>query len=778
MLTQKILLIIALVGVIALIIAACVLIIAMSGKKKNKQSDKGKSSKKDKRNGKNESKKENNKGLLPEEEMIDYLSTGRKSTRDICAADGIDTSQLSYIVVNDGGRDCYMTALYIDKLPNRSSFAKTYSEIMNFPNCTTNVFIEPFNQAESQKMLDKRVIALESELIAAEKAGDTNRYRKIKAKMNECEEWAHVIEAGLNAFFKVGFLFNLRAQSLEELNEACARFYSYGSEKNIDIVGCYGAQAEALLAGAPLNKMMKVGKGPFKDSIIKYHVMDKNSLGDTFNHTESFFSHRYGILAGRNMYTQQPVLLDPYDKSHSGYNICISGITGVGKSAGMKMWISRWMEVFDYRFAAVDYDSPNGSEGEYVQLVRKEGGVVFQLKHNSENVLNIFDIDTELEYIPSMKTEIETLNLMEKCADRTNIILSMIKEGREVTDFNTDVYLSKIVSETVFELYDALGIKEGQPETIYEQGQTLVDGRIVAGKVRKRMPTLHDFFILLLNKRRFNTDTLQDGAYSIAIAGIQKYVKECYYSEKSIGEYDAAGYEKLPIDENGLKYTVIDGERERVYAVRGVKPYFDGQSTMHINSEVQCMDIDISPLPKQDRDIAQQVACNYINEYFIKKNSSNPNKLKKCIVLIDEFHNTFGYKEIREFIASMYRQARKRFVCMATITQALADYNQYEETKAIVKNSCMKILYKQAKMDAQFISEVTPLTPSQIDAVMQLGGTVDANGEIDKSRKGECCIVDNEDTVAFVKVDYLRSEAAICETDPEKIARMMGVKTA
>ena len=81
-------------------------------------------------------------------------------------------------------------------------------------------------------------------------------------------------------------------------------------------------------------------------------------------------------------------------------------------------------------------------------------------------------------------------------------------------------------------------------------------------------------------------------------------------------------------------------------------------------------------------------------------------------------------------------------------------------------------------MDANFIREVTPLTESQLDQVMRLGGTVDANGDIDKSRKGECCLIDNEDTVVFIKVDYLRSEAKICETDPEKIARMMSNRRA
>ena len=766
---------IVLIGVLIIIIAAIValIIIAVKPAKNNKKSKKDKNNNLGKKDG-----KAADTLLSKEVDMVDYLSTGRKNARDICCADGINPSQLEYIVINDGGRNVYECALYADKIPRRSTFAVTYAELMNFPNCTTSVFWEPLSSAESQKLLDKRVIALESELIAANKDLDTNRARRLSAKLGECEEWARVIEAGLNVFFKVAFLFVVRADSLEGLDDACTELYSIGKEKGIDIVGCYGAHAEGLLASAPLNKMMKVGKGPFKDLIVKYHIMDKNSLGDTFNHTESFFSHKNGILGGRNMFTHQPVLIDPYDRSHSGYNMCISGITGAGKSAGLKMYSSRWMEVFGYRMAFIDYDSPNGAEGEYVPLVRTEGGVVFQLKHGSDNILNIFDIDVELEYLPSIRKEVRKLNLMEKCADCTNIILSMIKDGREVDSFDTDVYLTKIVSDTVVGLYAAKGIEEGHPDSIYEDGQVYEGGRISSGRVRKTMPTLHEFFISLLNRRRFNTDELQDKAFSVAIAGIQPFIKECYYSEKSIGEYSAEEYSALPVDENGLKYTVINGDRERVYSVIGVKPYYDGQSTLRVSEDTQSMDIDLSQLPPADKRIAQQIACNFVNEYFVKKNSNNPHKLQKCAVVVDEFHNTFAFYESRKFIESMYRQARKRFVCMITITQALADYNAYEETKAIVKNTAMKILYKQAKMDANFIREVTPLTESQLDQVMRLGGTVDANGDIDKSRKGECCLIDNEDTVVFIKVDYLRSEAKICETDPEKIARMMSNRRA
>lgn len=144
------------------------------------------------------------------------------------------------------------------------------------------------------------------------------------------------------------------------------------------------------------------------------------------------------------------------------------------------------------------------------------------------------------------------------------------------------------------------------------------------------MPTLHEFFISLLNRRRFNTDELQDKAFSVALAGIQPFIKECYYSEKSVGEYSVEEYNNLPVDENGLKYAVINGDRERVYSVIGVKPYYDGQSTLRVSEGTQCMDIDLSQLPPADKRIAQQIACNFVNEYFVKKNSNNPHKLQVC----------------------------------------------------------------------------------------------------------------------------------------------------
>lgn len=122
-----------LIGVLLVIIAAVVALIILIAKP-------AKSSKQSKKEKNNSGKKADGKAdtlSSKEVDMVDYLSTGRKNAKDICCADGIDASQLGYVVINDGGRDVYECALYADKLPKRSTFAVTYAELMNFPNCTT-----------------------------------------------------------------------------------------------------------------------------------------------------------------------------------------------------------------------------------------------------------------------------------------------------------------------------------------------------------------------------------------------------------------------------------------------------------------------------------------------------------------------------------------------------------------------------------------------------------------------------------------------------------------
>ena len=118
-------------------------------------------------------------------------------------------------------------------------------------------------------------------------------------------------------------------------------------------------------------------------------------------------------------------------------------------------------------------------------------------------------------------------------------------------------------------------------------------------------------------------------------------------------------------------------------------------------------------------------------------------------------------------MADLYRSARKRYIASIVSTQALADFKQYEETEAIVKQSPVIFLFRQAKQDKEFLEKATNLTPAQMDRMLSLGGKEREDGTA--AEKGQVCIV-VDDRVTFVQVDYLKnSELEIVETNPAVI---------
>lgn len=710
------------------------------------------------------------------DDELELFLSSRKTINELIAPNGVNPNPLEYMVIDDNGEQLYTMCFYIDKLPTSATFATTFVPLFNFPNVTTNVFIDPMVSGESIKQLDKRVVMLDSERIGAEKAGDRNRVRKILAKLADTESWARDIESGDNLLFKVAFLFTLQANDIEKLRLMASDFHMRAREKGIEIVACYGVHPEAFVSGYPTNKIYNVSIGPIKTSTIKKHVLDKGALATIFNHTRSDFSHRYGIIAGRNMFTGQPVTFDVYDPSHNGYGLIICGKTGTGKSATVKMYLSRYID-FGYRVRSIDFEA-RGTMGEYAMMAKKLGGVNYQIKANSPNILNLFEVQEEDEFDEITGTEYPVLNLSAKIADLKNIIMIMIKNGRQMVDFGEATFVERIVIDTISELYERIGIRDMAVESLYEKSQTLVNGKLNSGKVRKQLPTVTDFFKIILEKQRANAKSSDGRAefysrpYQIVIDAFKDYVKELYYCPDCLHFYTKEEYEALVADNNGKSLCTKGCHSETgIVALRGVRSYFDGQSTVKANTDTPHINIDISQLPETDKMIALLVALNYMQENYIKKNSVNPRNIKKLVVLVDELHKTFPFEEARRFISDVYRTARKRNVSPWVATQALADFEGYKETEGIIKNSTSILLLKQAFQDREFIKKSTPLTDSQVEQVLNLGGDPNDNEEKD-ARRGEICLIDNG-RVVFVKVDYLvDSEALIVETDMEKIRKM------
>lgn len=724
-------------------------------------------------------KKDKSKNIISQienSENINLFHENRKTVRELVAPNGINPNPLDYMIIDDNGIPLYTMCFYIHKLPTSAKFASTFAGLFNFPDTTSTVFIDPMINGKSTKQLDKRVLMLETERVGAEKEKDRNKLRKIIGKLSDAENWAKEIEKGDNTLFEVAFLFTIQSEDLENLRLKASDLHMRAREKGIELAACYSAHPEAFVSGYPMNRIFNT-KGPIKTNVIKKHVLDKGALSTIFNHTRSSFSHKNGIIAGRNMFTGQPITFDIYDPGHMGYGLIICGSTGTGKSATIKMYLSRYID-FDYKIRSIDFEA-RGTMGEYAMMATKLGGVNFQIKANSKNIINLFEIDEEEEFDEMTGTEYPVLNLISKVSDLKNIIMIMIKNGREIHDFAESTFIERIVADTIASLYNERGIYDQQVDSLYNfDSVQVVNGQLTSGKVKKELPTITDFFKCVLIEQAKNLK-IKNGRenfyampYQIIIDSMRDYVKELYYCPECLRFYSADEYNHLTSNEKGQKTCDCNNEKHQVIVkIKGAKAYYDGQSTVKATADTPHVNLDISQLPDCDKMIALLIALNFMQENYIKKNSVNPKKIKKLVVLIDELHKTFHHAEARKFISDVYRTARKRNVSPWTATQALADFKGYPETEGIIKNSTSILLLKQNFQDREFIKKSTPLTDSEVEQVLNLGGDP-TDMEEQKSRKGEVCLIDNQ-RVVFLKVDYLtESEALIVETDSSKISQM------
>lgn len=701
-----------------------------------------------------------------ENDEEDPFYGSRKSVRYLVAPNGVNPAPLEYLELDDGGRKVYQMNFYIDKLPKKGVFASTFATLFNFEDITTNVFIQPLSKSMSVKKLDKRVLVLDSERIGAEKNGDRNRVRKILDKLQDAEGWARDIDSGDNALYEVSFLFTVISGDLDKLKMKVNDLHGKAKEKGIDLLSCYACQPEACVSALPLNRTFKPGFGPVTEDVVKKHIMDRYSLATIFNHTRCDFSHEDGIIAGRNMHKGQPFVFDIYNPSHNGFGIVIAGKTGTGKSALIKMYGSRYFD-FGYRMISVDYE-PRGTVGEYAPMAEKVGGVSYQIGSKTKNILNFFDINEELVYDDGTGAECRELRLADKVADACNILMTLVRGQKRQPGFEEETYMREILDDVVSRMYRERGIKDGDPDSLYENGNVVTkDGHFTSGIRKKEMPTLHECFMGILQGEKERNDEFHGKAYAMLKSSLKSYVRELYCCPECLREYGKEEFWALK--GKSANKCVCSSCGHEVMAIHGTKAYYDGQSNLAADADTIMVNIDISQLPEQDKPTAQIIAMSYLQENYIKRNSMNPQKLKKLIFLVDELHKCFPYPEARKLVSDVYRTARKRHVSPWSATQAYKDYDGYEETEAIVKNAAACILFKQDPKDREFLRKNTVLTNSQIDELLAIGGDPDDKSESQDIHKGEYCIICNN-KVNFIKNDYLKaSEAYIVETNVENV---------
>ncbi|WP_113675863.1 VirB4 family type IV secretion system protein [Vallitalea guaymasensis] len=674
--------------------------------------------------------------------------------KNLVAPNGVNPNPLGHMIIHDNGQDVYIRNFYIDKLPRRATFARTFNEMFQFSNSTISVFINPLIEGKASKEMDNNVMSLESEQDIAMDKKDRNRLRRVSKKLSEAEQWCEVIETGENKLFNVGFLITVFAKDLEELNVKSGDLFSLARSKDIDISATYAYHPEAFLSNLPINRTYSVGINKLKQDLIKFHVMDKFSLSTIFSHINYNFSHKNGVVIGRNLFTGRIIPFDIYDKSHNGYGCLIAGATGAGKSTFVKTAISRNIK-FGCRAVSLDTES-KGSRGEYTRLTKKVNGVNYRICKDSDEIINIFEVDVNEEFDEDLQREYPVLKVIDKIRDVKHIILTMIrKENLGKPTFEVTTSLERIVTDIVSELYEEKGILDGEIDSLYKLDKSIfVNGKITNGKVKKELPILSDFYYKILQYKKQNRNSHHDIAINIIVDAMKDYVRELNVCEECLKRYSNEQYDELQ-EKEGKK---ICSCGHHVDKIKGNLPYYDGQSTVKIDYYTPMVNIDVSQLHEKDKPIAQTIALNFINENFIKKNSMNPAKAEKLIVLFDETHKILPFDEAREFLINVYRTARKRLVSPWTATQSLADYGAYgENCLAIIKNTVSKFILRHDHTDRELLKKATKLTDSQIDIVMSLD-------------IGQVCLIDKNEVV-YIKVDTLQIEKEIYETDISKIKK-------
>lgn len=406
-------------------------------------------------------------------------------------------------------------------------------------------------------------------------------------------------------------------------------------------------------------------------------------------------------------------------------------------------------------------------------------GQMMSISNYSDSQLNFFEISDEYEYNRATGEEIPTLYLEEKIVDMTNILMvlatSFTTNGM-VGEFEPTEYsrIKSIISKNVRKIYADCGLRDKDAASLYETVPAS-GGSFGSGRRKKRLPQMHDFYRAILLDARENKDSFKENAFSLLLDIFEDRVREMYYCPHCMKEFTREELSTLKRTERGA-HVCNNHEEGKIYYLReihGSQAYLDCQSTLSIDMSLPFHNFDLSQITDETERINMiMVVQSYIEENFIKKNSTNPNKARKLIVSTDEAHRILKFEGARMFENALYRVARKRHTAPWLILQSVKDFAKYQDTEEILKSTETFMLFRHNYLDGQYIKDTTNLTQSQVDTVLNLGGTSEAK------KYGELCLVDIPTKRAvFIQADYLKdSEFDVVETDVEKIAEHARMK--
>ena len=620
----------------------------------------------------------------------------KKTIKELIAPAGIDASSIDHLEIISSVKR-YARSFFVSTLPRMCTFPELFRDMYMFGDINTSVYINPIPESRSQNELNRTINEIETERIVAADRGNINRESTLTQKRFEAEQLRDEIAAGYNKLYEASVVATLFAYSLEDLERLTKLLSAEMSKSLVGIKSAWGRQEEAFKSNLPF----------VNNQINNTHTFDRRSMGTVFPFTTSEVGHPTGIPLGFNKQTGVPILFDNFHNSLTNYNMVIFAKSGAGKSVTMKTLISRSAVLMGIQSLALD------AEGEYSIVAESLGGVNVLLSPNSQTVIKLFDIETEMVKDEITGREKTVLNVENKVEDVTQALLTMARGSTRSQEVNE--LTKQIIAESVAEEYAAYGINSN-PASLYEAN--MENSSDVLGKRRKKMPTVGSWYKRLAKKAEENNNPDYRFHYSYLLKVMKQYIRE----------YD------------------------------GQMAYFDGQSTFDLLDGTLFINLDISQLEERfARPLAQQILLSWIWEKYVKKNSEDRRKAYKKRVLVDEAWMLLPYPEAVDFLNTMARRARKRNVSLAIISQRFQDFYEKPEVQAVLTSSDTKLLLAQDKSEIQYLKEVFKLSEGEAGFLVTCG-------------RGEGLLKVGGDT-AILQITPTAKEFEFVETNINKLAQ-------
>ena len=609
-------------------------------------------------------KKKKNKEVLPQEEIISSdsitessLEVNKSTLKDLLAPSGIDASHYDYLeIFSKVSR--FARTFYLTTIPRQATFPYFLSGIYEFGDVNTSVFITPISETKSQNELNKQIVELQSERYVAHDRGDINRESVLATKQAEAESLRDQIAAGYNKLFDATIICTLFAYTKDELDKMSELLAMEASKNLLGLKTAWALQEEGFKSNLPLNS----------NKITRKHTFDRGSMATVFPFVNADAGHDTGVPIGINKQTGLPVIFDNFNSSLTNYNMIIFGKSGAGKSVTIKTIMARSAILMGVENLVLD------AEGEYVVVAEALRGINVDIAPNSNTIINIFDIETEIEKDEITGRDRYILTVENKVEDVTQALLTMARGATKSEEVNE--LTKQIIAEIASEEYAAKGITS-DPNSLYEDtfGDLDSDSRdFNVTKRKKEMPTIGSWYDRLAEKAKSNDNETYKFHYDYLLKVMRQYVRK------------------------------FDGQMA----------YFDGQSTFDLQDGSLFININISKLEERfARPLAQQILLSWIWEKYVKKNSEDKTKARNKRVLVDEAWMLLPYPEAVDFLNTMARRARKRNVSLTVVSQKFQDFYENKGVQAVLTSAETKLFLAQDKSEIEYLQEVFKLSEGE-----------------------------------------------------------------